>query len=75
MDVVLVEPHCGELEGFVLIKGGETKIARVRTAETFVKVIVGVQLVHANVGVVGGYSGAEMQSLLPVWDEQEHRLL
>lgn len=59
----------------VLIKGDETKIARLRTDEMFVKMIVGVQLVHAKVGVVGGYCGAEMQSLLRVWDEQEHRLL
>jgi len=75
VDVVLLEPHGGELEGFVLIKGDRAKLAQLRVDDEFVKVIVGVQLVHSKVGVVGGYSGAEMQSLLQVWEQQENRLL
>ena len=75
VDVVLLEPHGGELEGFVLLKGDKANLAQLRVDDEFVKVIVGVQLVHSKVGVVGGYSGAEMQSLLQVWDQQEDRLL
>ena len=75
VDVVLLEPHGGELEGFVLIKGDKAKLAQLRVDDEFVKVIVSVQLVHSKVGVVGGYSGAEMQSLLQIWDQQEDRLL
>lgn len=75
MDVVLLEPHGGELEGFVLIKGDKVKLARLRTDQAFLEMIIGVQLVHAKVGVVGAYSGVEMQSLLRTWDEQEQLLL
>lgn len=75
VDVVLLEPHGGELEGFVLVKGDKTKLAQLRVNESFVKIIVGVQLVHTKVGVVGGYTGAEMQSLLQIWDQQESELL
>lgn len=74
-DVVLLEPHGGELEGFVLVKGDKQKLAQLRVDETFVKVIVGVQLVHSKVGVVGAYSGAEVPAILQLWDEQEAKLL
>jgi hypothetical protein len=74
-DVVLLEPHGGELEGFVLIKGEKEAISRLRTDDMFVHMIVGVQLVHNNVRVVGAYSGAEMHALLKLWDHQEARLL
>lgn len=41
----------------------------------FLSVIVAVQLVHNRVGVVGAYTGAEVHSLMRLWDEQEERLL
>jgi hypothetical protein len=75
VDAVLLEPHGGELEGFVLVKGDKAKLAELRVQESFTKVIVAVQLVHSKVGVIGGYSGAEMQSLLQIWDQQEDELL
>lgn len=74
-DVVLLEPHGGELEGFVLVKGDRQALAQLRVDASFVKIVVGVQLVHAKVGVVGAYSGAEVPSMLQHWDEQEARLL
>jgi hypothetical protein len=64
VDVVLLEPHGGELEGFVSLRGHKINLAELRVDEGFVEVIVGVQLVHTKVGVVSGHSGAEMQSLL-----------
>ena len=74
-DVVLLEPHGGDLEGFVLVKGDKDSLAKLRGSEDFQKLIVGVQLVHAKVGVVGAYTGAEMQTVMRLWDEQEDRLL
>jgi hypothetical protein len=75
IDVVLLEPHGGELEGFVLVRGERTKLALLRVDAEFVRTIVAVQLVHAKVAVVGGYSGAAMEGLMQVWGEQEARLL
>ena len=74
-DVVVLEPHGGDLGGFVLLKGDKQKMAELRMATDFVKTLVGVQLVHQKVGVVGAYCGAEMQALFGLWEEQEHRLL
>ena len=74
-EVVLLEPHGGELEGFVLVKGAKESLAQLRSSPDFLRVIVGVQLVHSKVGVVGAYTGAEMGQLLQIWDEQESNLL
>jgi hypothetical protein len=73
-EAVALEPHGGELEGFVMIKGEREKIAKLRVDEEFVRVIVGVQLVHNKVGVVGAYTGSEMQSLFETWNQQEENL-
>jgi hypothetical protein len=74
MEVVALEPHGGDLHGFVLVKGDQETLARLRVDDEFVRMMVGVQLVHSKVGVVGAYTGAEMQSLFGMWDQQEEKL-
>jgi|SRR5918912_2858184 hypothetical protein len=73
-EAVALEPHGGDLIGFVLVKGDKNAIAQLRVSDEFTRVIVRVQLVHSHVGVVGAYTGAEMQSLFTVWDRQEDEL-
>jgi len=75
LDVVLLEPHGGDLDGFVLVKGDKEFLAKLRVEEEFVKIIVAVQLVHIKVGVVWAYSGREMQSLFQIWGQQEEKLI
>ena len=75
IDVILLEPHGGELEGFVLIKGNKDFLAKLRVEKEFIEIIVSVQLVHTKVGVVWAYSGAEMQTLFQIWDRQEEKLI
>jgi hypothetical protein len=74
-EVVILEPHGSDLNGFVLITGDKGTIAQLRTENEFVSVMIGVQLVHRNVRVVGAYVGAALQSLFAIWDEQEDKLL
>ncbi|MBN8942286.1 MAG: hypothetical protein J0H01_22460 [Rhizobiales bacterium] len=74
-DVALLEPHGGDLEGFVLVKGDKDVLARLRVEEAFLRIIVGVQLVHQRVGVVWAHMGAEMPPLFALWDQQEEKLL
>jgi|GEM_PF-951430 len=75
IEVVLLEPHGGDLDGFVLIKGRLDQLAQLRVQDDFVKMIIGVRLVHSGVGVVAGHSGQEMQPYLLAWADQERRLL
>jgi hypothetical protein len=74
-ETVALEPHGSDLNGFVLLTGDREAIAQLRAEDEFVSVMVGVQLVHRHVRVVGAYTGAEMQSLFAMWDEQEAKLL
>jgi hypothetical protein len=73
--VVILEPHGGDLGGFVLVKGVKESIAKLRVEDEFVRLIISVQLVHQKVGVVGAYTDAEMQTLFQMWDEQEEKLI
>ncbi|MFY4775678.1 hypothetical protein [Metabacillus sp. RGM 3146] len=74
-EVVGLEPHGSDFNGFVLITGDRETVAQLRAEDEFVSVMVGVQLVHRNVRVVGAYTGAELQSWFAMWDEQEDKLL
>jgi hypothetical protein len=73
IEAVALEPHGGDLFGFVLVKGDKEALARLRVSDEFVRMIVGVQLVHTHVGVVWAYTGAEMQELFAMWDRQEEK--
>jgi hypothetical protein len=73
-EAVALERHGGELTGFVLVKGDQQAISRLRTSDEFTRIAVRIQLVHTYVGVVGAYTGAEMQSLFEVWDREEGEL-
>ena len=75
IDAVLLEPHGGDLAGFVLLRGEPQQLAALRAEPAFVRTIVAVQLVHTGVRVVPACEGAAMHSLMQVWDEQEERLL
>ena len=73
-EAVALEPHGGDLAGFVLVKGDQETVARLRGSEEFVRIVARVQLVHSHVGVVGAYTGAELQALFALWDQQRAEL-
>ncbi|GEM_PF-224489 len=56
-EVVLLEQHGGDLNGFVLIRGDEDRLSRLRTDQEFQRRILRAQLAVDNVGVVGGLIG------------------
>jgi hypothetical protein len=68
-EAVALDPHGGDLAGFVLVKGDKDAIGELRMSDEFVRILVRVQRVHQSVGVVNAYTGAEMQSLFALWDE------
>ncbi len=74
-ETVLLEPHGGELEGFVLISGAGDAIAKLRMDAEFLRMIIGVQLVHNKVGVVGAHVGEAIGPILQLWEEQERAML
>jgi hypothetical protein len=65
---IALEPHGGDLEGFLLVKGDADKLAQLRIDQEFVSLNTRAQLVVENFGVVGGFYGAELQALFADFD-------
>jgi hypothetical protein len=73
-DTIVLEPHGGDLEGFVLLRGDRETLAALRAEEEFVRNIVAVQLVHTRVGVTAAWTGESLGALFGMWEKQEARL-
>jgi len=71
---VALEPHGGDLNGFLLIRGDLDKLAHVRSSEEFVRMNTRGQLVVQNLGVVGAYTGDELNALFADFQKQASEL-
>lgn len=74
-EAAILEPVGGTTLGFVLVKGDRDALAALRVSEEFLRIIVGIQLVHRNVAVAWAHTGAEMGQLLGIWARREAELL
>jgi hypothetical protein len=71
---VALEPHGGDLEGFLLIKGDAARLAQLRVDEEFIRLNTRAQLVVDNFGVTGGFIGEQMQRLFNDFGQQASQL-
>ena len=60
-EAVLLEPHGGDLGGFLLLRGDAEKLDRVRRSDEFQGFNARAGLVLHNFGVVGAYIGAGLE--------------
>jgi hypothetical protein len=60
---VILEPHGGDLNGFVLIRGDRDKLNHLRTNDEFIHNVNRASLYVDNVGVVGAYTGEALDHL------------
>lgn len=56
-EVALLDPHGGELAGFILIRGDGEKLAHLRIDREFQRRIIRAQLIVTKVGVVAAVIG------------------
>jgi hypothetical protein len=56
-EVVILEPHGGDLAGFFLIRGSENQIAALRATDEFARLITRAGMVVERVGAVGAFLG------------------
>lgn len=68
-DVVLLEPHGGELAGFILAKGSEEQIAAVRNHEELGRLTTRAAMIVDNVGVVAAVTGDGIQESIGIYQE------
>lgn len=67
---VFLEPHGGDLSGFILIRGDAEKLASFRVGEEFNQLSIRVGLVVDNFGVVGADLGERLQRQVEYYTEQ-----
>jgi hypothetical protein len=73
-EAVALEPHGGDLDGFLLIKGDPDKLARLRGSDEFIALTTRAQQVVDNVGIVGAFVGEGLQSLFADFGKQAAEL-
>ncbi len=73
-EAVQLEPHGGELAGFVLMRGERDKLERVRYSDEFLRLNARAGLVVTNFGVVAGFSGEALTRQFATFQEQASEL-
>lgn len=58
---VLLEPHGGDLGGFILVRGDQEKLSRVRTSDEFQRLNARAGLIVENLGVITAFVGEGLQ--------------
>ncbi|HKO24806.1 MAG TPA: hypothetical protein VJY65_08715 [Chloroflexota bacterium] len=65
-----LEPHGGDLNGFLLVRGDREKLNRVRSSDEFIRLNNRAQLVVTNFGAVGAFVGEELNRLFSDFQAQ-----
>ena len=71
---VFLEPHGGDLGGFILLRGDPDKLARVRVSEEFGNLIARAGLAVDGMGVVGATLGEALEREMAYYGEQIAKL-
>lgn len=62
-EAVALEPHGGDLQGFLLVRGDGEKLSRLRTTQEYTSLNLRAGLVVERFGVVGAYIGEDLNRL------------
>ena len=68
-DVVFLEPHGGDMNGFFLIRGEPAKLATLTAGSDWVRHMVRCAVHMQNAGAVRGVTGAEIPARMQMWME------
>jgi hypothetical protein len=69
-EVALLEPHGGELGGFVLLRGSEEQIDAVRRSDDFVRAMTKGSLIVDDLGAVNAWIGEGLGRAMAIYQEQ-----
>jgi hypothetical protein len=64
-----LDPHGGDLAGFLIARGDPEKLAHLRMSDEFNRINLRAQLVVHNFGVVGARTGQELQQLFQLFGQ------
>jgi hypothetical protein len=67
---VFLEPHGGDLGGFILIRGDAKKLSALRVSDEFTQFTIKASLVVDSIGVVGADMNERLQSQMAFYTDQ-----
>jgi len=65
----LLSRHGGDLNGFIMLKGDEKKLAEIREEDTFIELTLEASLCLDGFGIVSGYIGKGVTDILSRWSK------
>jgi hypothetical protein len=68
-ETVILEPHGGDLQGFILLRGSEERLAQLRVDEEFVRLSTRASLIVASVGVIGAALGGGLERAIGMYQQ------
>lgn len=68
-ETAILEPHGGDLQGFILLRGGEEKLAQLRVDDEFVRMSTRAGLIVEGLGVIGASLGDGLQQAITTYQE------
>jgi hypothetical protein len=68
-ETAILEPHGGDLAGFILIRGSEQKLAKLRVDDEFVRLSTRAGLIVEGIGVVGAALGEGLGRAITTYQE------
>ncbi len=63
VEMVQLQPHGGDLGGFVLVRGGAEQIGKLQGSEEFQRIVNRALIVVQNLGIVNASLGAGVQAI------------
>jgi hypothetical protein len=73
-EAVLLDPHGGDLEGFVLIRGTRQQMADLRGDDEFRRLVTRASLIIQSLGLVDAILGEQLGAELGVYQEAAQEL-
>ena len=67
---VFLEPHGGDLGGFILIRGDAEKLSKLRVSDEFTQFTIRASLAVDSIGVVGADMNERLQRQMAYYTEQ-----
>jgi hypothetical protein len=69
VETAILEPHGGELAGFILLRGNEDKLAQLRVDDEFVRMSTRASLIVEGLGVVGASLGDGLEQAITTYQQ------
>lgn len=71
---VIIAPHGGDLGGFVLLRGDNSKLSEIRFSEEFERMTTRAMGIVDNVGVIPAYTGEALGRIMGLYQESAREL-